>query len=159
MRRLLLAAAAVLAAFAVPASAAIHETQVAAYGRQHDDGSDYVWRVFCNSGLRYSFIAASQFPTSARFEEVTTPQTGDIAWWPEFVAIYVAQNQSLITPAGMVKLADLSGDGSQPHFYRMRVLSGEDTAAKPATGSCERNVVQTSSTGLQPDAARSASVP
>lgn len=145
MRRLLLAAA-VLAAFAVPASAAIQsQTQIAAYGRQSDDGSDYVWRVFCNSGLRYGFISASQFPTSARFEEVTTPQTGDIAWWPEYVAIFVAQSQSLITQAGMVKLSDLAGDGAQPHFYRMRVLSGEDPSAKPAAGTCERNMLQMSS--------------
>jgi hypothetical protein len=143
MRRLLLAAA-VLAAFAAPAPAAIEtgpQAQLASLGRHHDDGSEYVWRVFCNSGLKYSFIPASQFPSSERFEEVTAPQTGDIAWWPEFVAIFVAQNQSLITQAGMVKLADLSTDGSHPHFYRMRVQAGEDPTAKPAAGTCERNLL------------------
>ncbi|GAA0568030.1 hypothetical protein [Rhizomicrobium electricum] len=143
MRRLLLAVS-VFAALAVPASSAIpagSQAQVASISRNHNDGSEYVWRVFCNSGLQYSLIPASQFPNSTRFEEVATPQTGDIAWWPEFVAIYVAQNQSLITPAGMVKLADLSADGNSPHFYRMRVLTGEEPGAKPAPGSCERNII------------------
>jgi hypothetical protein len=143
MRRLLLAAS-VFAILAAPASAAIPTgtaTQVAALSRSHDDGSEYVWRVFCNSGLQYSFIPANSFPSSTRFEEVTTPQTGDIAWWPEFVAIYVAQNQSLITQAGMVKLAELSSDGNRPHFYRMRVLTGEEPGTKPAAGMCERNII------------------
>lgn len=143
MRRLLLAAS-VFAALAIPASAAIpagSQAQVATLSRHHDDGSEYVWRVFCGSGLQYGFIPASQFPSSTRFEEVTAPQTGDIAWWPEFVAIYVAQNQSLITPAGMVKLADLSSDGTSPHFYRMRVMAGEAPGAKPAPGTCERNII------------------
>ena len=143
MRRLLFAVTA-LATLAVPAFAAIQsssDSQVAAVARHHDDGSEYVWRVFCNSGLKYSFLSASQIPTSTRFEEVNAPQTGDIAWWPEFVAIYVAQNQSLITQGGMIKLADLSADGSQPHFYRMRVMEGEQPGAKPASGACERNVV------------------
>ena len=143
MRRLLFAVTA-LVTFAVPSLAAIQaapEAQVASLGRHHDDGSEYVWRVFCNSGLRYSFIPASQFPVSARFEEVSSPQTGDIAWWPEFVAIFVAQNQSLITQAGMVKLADLSADGARPHFFRMRVLADEEPGNKPATGECERNLL------------------
>lgn len=143
MRRLLLAAA-IFTASVGSASAALPadpEPQVASLSRHHDDGSDYVWRVFCNSGLKYSFIPASQFPVSSRFEEVASPQTGDIAWWPEFVAIFVAQNQSLITPAGMVKLADLSGDGSRPHFFRMRLLAGEQPGTKPATGECERNLL------------------
>ena len=143
MRRLLFAVTALIT-FAVPSLAAIQaapESQVASLGRHHDDGSEYVWRVFCNSGLRYSFIPASQFPVSARFEEVNSPQTGDIAWWPEFVAIFVAQNQSLITQAGMVKLADLSADGARPHFFSMRDLAGEEPGNKPATGECERNLL------------------
>jgi hypothetical protein len=143
MRRLLFAVTALIT-FAVPSLAAIQaapESQVASLGRHHDDGSEYVWRVFCNSGLSYSFIPASQFPVSARFEEVNSPQTGDIAWWPEFVAIFVAQNQSLITQAGMIKLADLSADGARPHFFRMRVMAGEDPGNKPTTGMCERNLL------------------
>lgn len=143
MRRLLLAVS-MFATLAIPTAAAIpaaQAPQMAALSRQHDDGSEYVWRVFCNSGLKYGFIPASQFPNSPRFEEVATPQTGDIAWWPEFVAIFVAQNQSLITQAGMIKLADLNGDGSHPHFYRMRVLAGEDPSVKPAAGTCERSLL------------------
>jgi hypothetical protein len=143
MRRLLLAVS-MFATLVIPAAAAIpaaHEPQMAALSRQHDDGSEYVWRVFCNSGLQYGFIPASQFPGSSRFEEVANPQTGDIAWWPEFVAIFVAQNQSLITQAGMIKLADLSADGSRPHFFRMRVLAGEDPTVKPAAGTCERSLL------------------
>jgi hypothetical protein len=146
MRRFLLAVAA-LATFAVPVLAAIPAApaaQLASLGRRHDDGAEYIWRVFCNSGLRYGFIPASQFPSSSRFEEVATPQTGDIAWWPEFVAIFVAPNQSLITQSGMIKLADLSADGSRPHFYRMRVMPGEQTGDKPAEGTCERNLLQAS---------------
>lgn len=142
MRRFVFAVTA-LAMVAVPVLAAIPaapDPQLASLSRRRDDGSDYVWRVFCNSGIKYSFIPASQFPVSSRFEEVTAPQTGDIAWWPEFVAIFVSQNQSLITQAGFVKLADLAGDGSRPHFYRMRIMPGEQPGAKPAPGECERNL-------------------
>lgn len=141
MRRFLLAAT-VLTALAMPSLAAIQTPapQVASINHR-DDGAEYVWQVFCNSGLRYSFIPASQFPASSRFVEVTEPQTGDIAWWPEFVAIFVAQNKSLITAAGFVKLADLSMDGSQPHYYRMRVMPGEKTGDKPAAGECQRNLL------------------
>lgn len=129
-------------AAAIPGQSQVQDsTQIASMGRRHDDGAEYVWRVFCNSGLKYSYIPASQFPGSSRFEEVQAPQTGDIAWWPEFVAIFVAQNQSLITPAGMVKLTELSNDGSRPHFFRMRVMPGEDPAAKPAASECERNLL------------------
>jgi len=141
MRRFLLAAT-VLTAFAVPSFAALPAPapQVASINHR-DDGAEYVWQVFCNSGLHYSYIPASQFPLSSRFVEVTTPQTGDIAWWPEYVAIFVSQNQALITSAGFVKLADLSMDGNQPHYYRMRVLPGEKTGEKPAAGECQRNLL------------------
>lgn len=142
MRRVLFAVTA-LAALAVPASAAISNTMVPQTTSiaRHDDGAEYVWRVFCSSGLRYSYIPASQFPTSARFEEVSTPQTGDIAWWPEYVAIFVSQSEQLITSHGFVKLADLSADGSQPHYYRMRVLPGEKPGDKPQPGECQRNLL------------------
>lgn len=142
MRRFLFAAT-MMTAFALPASAAIPESpapQVASL-HQHDDGAEYVWRVFCVSGLRYSYIPASQFPVSARFEQVSTPQTGDIAWWPEFVAIFNGQNSSYITQFGFLKLADLSSDGTQPRYYRMRVLPGESTSQKPQPGECERNLM------------------
>ena len=143
MRRFLFALTSVTM-IANPVLAAIPATpapQVASLSRRHDDGAEYVWRVFCNSGLKYSFIPASQFPASPRFEEVTAPQTGDIAWWPEYVAIFVAQNQSLITQAGLVKLTDLSQDGNRPHFFRMRVLNGEEPGAKPAPGECDRSLL------------------
>jgi hypothetical protein len=141
MRRILLAAT-LLIAFAAPSSAAIPAaTPQVASVTKHDDGAEYVWRIFCTSGLRYSYIPASQFPVSTRFEEVKAPQTGDIAWWPEYVAIFVAQNQSLITAGGFVKLADLSLDGSQPHYYRMRVMPGEKTGEKTPANECERNLL------------------
>ncbi len=150
MRRVLFAVTA-LAALAIPAAAAIPSTAVpqTTSVASRDDGAEYVWRVFCSSGLRYSYIPASQFPTSSRFEEVTTPQTGDIAWWPGYVAIFVAQSEQLITSQGFVKLAALSSDGSQPRYFRMRVLPGETAGEKPQPGECQRNLVQTSISPLR----------
>jgi hypothetical protein len=142
MRRLLVAVT-LVAALAAPAAAAIPEAEVpqmTAVNAPRDDGAEYVWRVFCNSGLRYNYIPATQFPVSSRFVEVTTPQTGDIAWWPEYVAIFVSQNESLITQTGMVKLAALSGDGSHPRFFRMKVMPDQQPGEHPATGECERNL-------------------
>lgn len=104
-----------------------------------DDGSEYVWRVFCRSGLTYSFIPASQFPLSPRFVEVDKPQTGDIAWWPQYVAIYVAQNASVISAGGYTRVAELGGE--QPRFFRMRVAQGDKTAPNEAPGACERNLL------------------
>lgn len=121
---------------AIPDAAAPQVTSIA----QRDDGAEYVWRVFCSSGLRYSYIPASRFPSSPRFEEVAKPQTGDIAWWPGYVAIFVAQNNQLITSRGFVTLADLSSEGS-PRYYRMRVMPGEKTGEKPKPGECQRNLL------------------
>jgi hypothetical protein len=100
-----------------------------------DDGSGYVWQVFCKSGLTYSFIPASQFPLSPRFEEVQKPQTGDIAWWPEYVAIYVAQNASVISSAGYTRVAALGGE--QPRYFRMKVDPGSGPGAGAPT--CDRS--------------------
>ncbi len=131
-----------MAAFVVPAAASLPDptapitiTSVA----RADDGAEYVWAVFCHSGLTYSYIPASQFPLSPRFEEVAKPQTGDIAWWPEYVAIYVAQNSSVITAGGYSRVADLGGSG--PRFFRMRVMQGEKPGVDTAPGACERNLL------------------
>jgi hypothetical protein len=112
-----------------------------------DDGADYVWTVFCRSGLSYSYIPASQFPLSPRFEEVARPQTGDIAWWPSYVAIYVAQNTSVITARGYAPLAALGGSG--PRFFRMRVIQGDTPGSNAAPGTCERNLLYTQITPLR----------
>jgi len=124
----------------IPAAPLPQSFDIAHRDAPSNDGADYVWRVFCQSGFVYSYIPAQRFPQSNRFEQVQTPQTGDIAWWPEFVAIFVAQNQSFITDHGFVKLADLGVDGAPPRYFRMRVLPGE-AAAAPATGTCQRNLL------------------
>lgn len=110
-----------------------------AAAQRSDDGSEYVWRVFCKSGLTYSFIPASQFPLSPRFIEVDKPQTGDIAWWPEYVAIFVAQNASVISAGGYTRVASLAGE--QPRYYRLRLAPGEKLGANETPGSCERNLL------------------
>ena len=140
MRKVVLALLSSLVASALPAGAALPNPtapiKVAAISRP-DDGSDYVWRVFCKSGLTYSFIPASQFPLSPRFEEVATPQTGDVAWWPQYVGIFVAQNASVISSAGYAKVAALGGE--QPRYFRMRVMPGEGPSANAS--SCDRNLL------------------
>ena len=143
MRRILLAAT-LLTTITFPAAFAAIPDQPAsqmASLAHHDDGAEYVWRVFCVSGLRYSFIPVSQFPVSNRFEQVDTPQTGDIAWWPEFVAIFNGQKSEYITSVGFLKLADLRTDGSAPKYYRMRILPGDQPGQKPQPGECERNLM------------------
>lgn len=130
-----------LAAFVMPAGASLPDPTAPlkiATVQHSDDGSEYVWRVFCKSGMTYSFIPASQFPLSPRFEEVAAPQTGDIAWWPEYVAIYVAQNASVITAGGYTKVASLGGD--HPRYFRMRLMTGENPAGSSG-GACERNLL------------------
>jgi hypothetical protein len=140
VRKVILAVMA-LAMFALPVSASLPNPsapiKVTATPRS-DDGAEYVWTVFCRSGLTYSYIPASQFPLSPRFEEVAKPQTGDIAWWPEYVAIYVAQNSSVITRGGYSQVASLGGGG--PRFFRMRVSPGE-APSNNAPGACERNLL------------------
>ena len=112
-----------------------------------DDGADYVWTVFCRSGLSYSYIPASQFPLSPRFEEVARPQTGDIAWWPSYVGIYVAQNTSVITARGYAQVAAFGGSG--PRFFRMRVMQDDTPGRSAAPGTCERNLHYTQITPLR----------
>ena len=67
------------------------------------------------------------------------PQTGDIAWWPQYVAIYVAQNASVITRGGYTQLASLGSSG--PRFFRMRVMQGETPGRENAPNACERNLL------------------
>jgi len=141
VRKLVLALTS-MAVLALPAAASLPDPTapitVAAVPRA-DDGAGYVWTVFCRSGLTYSYIPASQFPLSPRFEEVAKPQTGDVAWWPEYVAIYVAQNASVITAGGYAQVASLGGSG--PRFFRMRVMPGEKPGSNAAPGVCERNLL------------------
>jgi len=131
-----------LAMLALPATASLPEPTAPiarAVVPRADDGAGYVWTVFCRSGLTYSYIPASQFPLSPRFEEVAKPQTGDVAWWPQYVAIYVAQNASVITAGGYTQVASLGGSG--PRFFRMRVMQGEIPGSTNAPGACERNLL------------------
>lgn len=101
------------------------------------DDAGYVWHVFCNSGLRYTYMPASEFPSSTRFQQVDHPQTGDIAWWPSFVGIYNGNGAQVITATGFYKLADLSAVISAPKYYRLQLAPGEKIDRKPEAGECQ----------------------
>lgn len=91
---------------------------------QNQDGAKFVWFIYSQSGFNYEYVTTKELPKSEYFREVKKPQPGDVAWWPDFMAITsVKQGQPVeIMAAGneytFQQLVKLYG---KPHFYRFQV--------------------------------------
>lgn len=97
---------------------------------EDSDGAMYVWFVICDSGFRYEYISANEFPHSKRFREVQDPRDGDVAWWPGLVALYNATTDEYMTATGfrMVRKYALPAK-----YYRLQLFGEErfTPGAKP----------------------------
>lgn len=98
---------------------------------QNQDGAKYVWFIFGNAGFNYEYVPAKDLPNSLHFREVSTPQPGDVAWWPGYVAIVKLHDGKLysyLTAENERALDDVESLYGKPHFYRYVVF---DRAPQP----------------------------
>jgi hypothetical protein len=97
------------------------------------DGAMYVWFIICTSMIRYDYVSASELPQSKRFREVTDPRSGDIAWWPTYVAIFNGATGEYMTARGFFKDYERKPEFGPPKYYRLQVFDGEKTGERPWT--------------------------
>lgn len=85
---------------------------------QNKDGARWVWLAYKHAGCPFRYLKANTYPKSKQFGEVSVPQAGDIAWWPDFVSIYDAHAHRYINADGPVAEDLLNSQIGKPHFYR-----------------------------------------
>ncbi len=110
----------------IHAELARHEKTFPFTARQNSDGARFVWFVYCDAGTSYGYVPARQIPHDGQFRETLAPQSGDIAWWPSFVALYNADNHRYITAEGTFSLAELKHSFRHPQFYRLQRKRGRN---------------------------------
>ena len=94
------------------------------FSRAEDaDGARFVAFVMVQAGLPSVYVAAKDFPSSGDYRQVPadSARDGDVAWWQDFVAIYAASDQKLITPDGPLRVDSLTVQKGKPRFYRRLV--------------------------------------
>lgn len=88
---------------------------------QNQDGAKFVWFMFERVNLHYKYVPAEDLPESGNFLKVFAPRTGDVAWWPGFVAIVKVDEEQQVTyltaesERAPEDVEDLYGE---PVFYR-----------------------------------------
>lgn len=91
---------------------------------QNADGARYVWFVYGKTGSKYSYLPAGRLPASERLRPApgNVPRTGDVAWWPDFMAIYAGPGApdaaNLVTAGGRLSLAELERRYGPVKWYR-----------------------------------------
>ncbi len=88
------------------------------------DGARFVWFVHKETGFPYAYTPAKDFPPTGEFREIPrdSARTGDVAWWPGFMAIYSGlPDQTLVTAEGALGLDSLALVKGQPRFFRKLV--------------------------------------
>ena len=115
---LICAAAGSFASFQVPSR------QFPFTAEENADGARYVWFIYGQSGSSYDYLPAKMLPTSKNFRPASgnKPQLGDVAWWKEFVAIYVGDDApeglNLVTAEKKIGLKDLEKKYGPVTWYR-----------------------------------------
>jgi hypothetical protein len=98
---------------------------------ENADGSRFVWLVLKRSGMEFDYLPADHFAESPRFRPIEhgMQDTGDVAWWPHFMAIYdpnfprareLPPDVAIITAQGPRSLAKLEEELGPAIFYRYR---------------------------------------
>ena len=93
---------------------------------QDSDGARYVWFMNEQVGLSYPYVPAREIPKCPWWGEVPRSQirAGDVAWWPDFVALYDAPDKSgadLWTAPGRLRLSSEEKKRGPAKVYRRRV--------------------------------------
>jgi hypothetical protein len=94
---------------------------------QNADGAKFVWFAYKVGGFTYDYVPAALLPDHPRFRAITDPRAGDVAWWPEYVAL-VADSNSVLTAEGPVPLQELTERFGTPTYFRHQVPRDEEGA-------------------------------
>lgn len=89
---------------------------------ENADGSWWVWFVYQQSGYEFHYVSTKEIPRSNHFQEVGTPQEGDVAWRPKYMSLYSKKSSKYITADGDLDLKDLEKEFGPPKFFRYRFI-------------------------------------
>jgi hypothetical protein len=121
MRRVVLALYVLLTlASAIPALAAVPGATLPFTREQNSDGARWVWFIYQQAKFDYDYACTMDFPASPRFGRVDAAQVGDVAWWPDFMAIVEIKDGErwYMTAEERIEGAALEASLGQPLFFR-----------------------------------------
>lgn len=98
---------------------------------ENADGSRFVWLVLKRSGMEFDYLPADHFAESPKFRPIEhgLQDTGDVAWWPHFMALYdpnfpkargLPPDVAIVTAQGPRSLSKLEEELGPAVFYRYR---------------------------------------
>ena len=88
---------------------------------QNLDGAKFVWYAFEKAGMGYPYATAHELPWSLSFDRESTPEDGDIAWWPDYVALVSMKPGEpirFVTAEAVVDDTVMEAQRGKPKFYR-----------------------------------------
>jgi hypothetical protein len=98
---------------------------------ENADGAKFVWYVLNRSDMKFDYLPADHFAESPNFRQVEhgLQQSGDVAWWPQMMAIYdstfarareLPSDVSIVTAKGPLSLTTLEQEMGPAVFYRYK---------------------------------------
>ena len=95
---------------------------------QDADGARFVWFVLNETGFPRPYEPCKDIPKSQYYREVSEPRTGDIAWWPSFMATYDSRqppDSNILAARGFLSLKELESKLGPAKFFRIQVKRDE----------------------------------
>jgi hypothetical protein len=121
MRRFVLALYFLLTlASAIPALAAVPGATLPFTREENSDGARWVWFIYQQAEFEYDYACTVDFPASPRFRRVDAAQAGDVAWWPDYVAIFFIEDgkPSYLTAEKWLDASAFDASHGKPLFFR-----------------------------------------
>ena len=87
------------------------------------DGARWVWFIVSMS-VPFPYVPARDYPTADHVRMLSANEmarSGDIAWWPNFVAIYDAEKDVYISAPGSFSTKAVNEQRGKPRFFRIQV--------------------------------------
>ena len=98
---------------------------------ENADGARFVWYVLNRSNMKFDYLPTAHFAESPNFRPVEhgLQQSGDVAWWPQMIAIYdsnfpkareLPADVAIVTAKGPLSLTKLEQEMGPAVFYRYK---------------------------------------
>jgi tetratricopeptide (TPR) repeat protein len=110
------------------------------------DGARYVWWTLGKSIAPYRYVPAKKIPECGYFARSpkNKPQPGDIAWWPEFVAIYegddAPKESNLYAGQGKMSLMAMEKKHGPVNWYRYLIQEPSEEPSKEKIAALEKEL-------------------